>query len=154
MQSAENWRATQRWRSVTAKAVSSLLPETMWTSMVGHMVQDIQTCLATATHQPVSVFSRLGDSMQTQLGKIAGSTRTLFVTSATDMVSVRIRTAMGTEEAECMEVLWPEMDWKNGDKAIATYSLGLMKVDEQGKGAVLLKSKVATQALLRFVEQM
>jgi hypothetical protein len=128
-----------------------MLPESMWTSVVAYIIDDIQSCLAITSRQPRATFNSLIDAMQSRVGKIVGSARALGITAATDMVSVRVRTALGTQDNGSKEVLWPEMEWRDGDKDLGTYSLGLMKIDEQGRSGVLLKSKVATEALMRYV---
>jgi uncharacterized coiled-coil protein SlyX len=151
---AENWRATQRWRSVTARALSSKLPEAVWTSVVACVIQDVRSCLAVTSHQPAEAFDGLINTTQSKVGQIVGSARILGIIAATDMVSVRVRTTLGTEKGDSKEVLWPEMNWKESDKDVASYSLGLVKIDEQGNSGVLLKPKVVTEALMRHVMKM
>jgi hypothetical protein len=130
-----------------------MVPEASLTSAIGAFTREVQLCLATASRQPVEAFDHIYDTMKARLTKIVNSARTLSLTSATDMLSVRIEAILGTDERGSKEILWPDMGWKEGDEEIASYSLGLVKIDEKGGRSVLLKPKVVTQALIRYVEE-
>jgi hypothetical protein len=147
----ENWRATQRWRSVTAKGLDGITSESTWRSMITTLAHDIQNTLAAATHQSYAALDPFHDSIDRGLQKAFEQARKASLMISTDMVSVRVRVVLGTMQPECKEILWPEMGGKPDDADVGDYTLGLLKVDEYDKATALLPSKVATNAVIRYV---
>jgi hypothetical protein len=62
----------------------------------------------------------------------------------------------GGRLTESVEVQWESMDMprKEGDIILGTYAFGVSKRDETGRKKTLLRPKVVTDAVRRYVESM
>jgi hypothetical protein len=73
-----------------------------------------------------------------------------------DLVSVRVEVAVGSDDTlgqDARETLWAEMGEQPGDRILGNYAFGLVKTGEHQAKVVLHRPQVATEALLRHVQQ-
>jgi regulator of replication initiation timing len=146
----ENWRAAQRWRSMTAKANSKLMRDSDWLPFINAASLSIRQHLAYAVHQPIEATDSLVSFIDPHITTIFNEARNLCFSATQDMVSVRIIPVLGSDEEIAQEYLWPDMGILDSDQVVSDYSLGLIKVDEAQKRTVLMHSKVASHALIRY----
>jgi hypothetical protein len=73
-----------------------------------------------------------------------------------DLVSIRVEVVVGSDGTlgqDARETLWAEMGEQPGDQILGDYAFGLVKTGEHQARVVLHRPQVATEALLRHVQQ-
>jgi hypothetical protein len=90
------------------------------------------------------------------LGEIYENARQLSVIMKRDVVSIQASIILGSVAEDSHgsnETIWAEMGEMAGDLVVGDYGLGLVKTYEDGKTTVLLRAKVATEALIRHASK-
>jgi hypothetical protein len=105
--------------------------------------------------QPVQLQS-LHQTLVTRLGAIYDDAFRLADTSRRDVVSVHAMLVIAPSVSDLnpahVEVQWAEMGGRSTDAVCGTYAFGLRTKAANGKRTILLRPKVVTEGLVRYVQ--
>jgi hypothetical protein len=150
----ETWRAAQRWRAMTATACFSSANSRIKTTHVAGIGHELRECLTIALRKPSNALDNMKEDIENKLVRIFEAAQHVGASASKGVVSARVRVILGSEHPTVVDNIWSDMGSVANDSIMGDYSFGLMKVGEQGQTSVLMRPKVTTQSLIRYVSKL
>jgi hypothetical protein len=154
----EAWKIAQRWRSITASSIASLVDPDDWTASIEHVAELLRSELLQGLCRSTTDVADIHVTIYKGLQKLYKQAFDLSTMATRDFLSDRILVVeappsqdMPSVDPQLVEVQWPDMGNLQANHVIGTYSFGLVKMEASGQKTVLLRPKVVTDGVLAHV---
>jgi hypothetical protein len=144
---------------VTAKALDECVDKDAWETHLNELAHRVLSYLAIGLKRSPEQLHTLFSSVLSRLVKIWDEATRLALAMRHDCTSVQLSVTMKHTEGrldETVEIQWESKDMprEHGDRILGTYAFGVQKKEESGKKTTLLRTKVVTDAVRRYVVSM
>jgi hypothetical protein len=151
----EPWKISQRWLSVTANAINECISSDQWRPLLERFARDLVEVVSIGLKRSLEHLQHLNPIILAGLLSIWQEAARLSISMRRDCISVQLFASIKYMRApldDTIEVKWESkhMPRKSIDHVLGTYALGVQKMESTRTKTTLLRSKVVTDALLRY----